>query len=67
MFAAEIRHIVLDADTRRKLKDLAEMDVPMTWELIEDHGLFGFFSFLKRLPTREDLLQLLSRGALRQR
>jgi hypothetical protein len=55
MYSA-LRKMTLTAETRRKLTDIVNDNVPITWELLEDMGLFCVF---KQLPTQEDLKLLL--------
>jgi hypothetical protein len=49
----------LDEDVLRRLAHIAQFRGDITWELLEDHGLFCYFD---RLPTREEVLKLLGGG-----
>ena len=64
MNIAEAKQVLLNyeitAEVRRKLSDLADSDVPITWELLEDHGLFGLFGPQGQPPTREELKLLVA-------
>jgi hypothetical protein len=52
----------LDAELRRKIAEVAQSDVPITWEMLESVDL-RLFCFFNELPRREDLLALLEEGS----
>ncbi len=47
----------LDEQTRREVRRLVESQAIISWELLEDMGLFWLFD---KLPTREELEPLLT-------
>jgi hypothetical protein len=48
---------VLDSHMRRKLEKLAALRCPITWEELDDMGLFAHFD---QLPTTEELREFLA-------
>jgi hypothetical protein len=50
----------IDSEVRRKLEDLAGSRIPLSWELVEDHGLFGLFQRPGPPPTAEEVRALIA-------
>lgn len=50
----------IGAEMRRKLEELADEKGPISWEMIEDRGLFGIFRRPGPAPTHDDIVAFLA-------